>query len=285
MPQGAELMSVAEQLNYEMSPTERDKLDRDGFIVREGVFSRAECAEIARECEAMVNALVDARDSEKVVVGSYMFQRHDEFETTVKWEPFAPDLVQGIEPFAHFWEPLKDWGLDARLTDPCKAISGADEVVLFTEKLNLKRARQGGAIILHQDFPYWEPFAPQAPQVSTAMIFLDDATIANGCLEVAPGTHKQGKWPQRKDADSFGSLEMDTSTFDMGRLQPLEVPAGTVAFFGAFLVHRSLPNTSADDRRALLYSYQPSGNLHAREMMNWRRRRAQDEANKTAGNS
>jgi hypothetical protein len=30
-------------------------------------------------------------------------------------------------------------------------------------------------------------------------------------------------------------------------------------FFGAFLVHRSLPNRSDKDRRALLYSYQPGG--------------------------
>ena len=45
----------------------------------------------------------------------------------------------------------------------------------------------------------------------------------------------------------------------MSRLQPLEVKAGAVVFFGAFLVHRSLPNRSDVDRRALLYSYQPAG--------------------------
>ena len=98
------------------------------------------------------------------------------------------------------------------------------------------------------------------------MVFLDDATADNGCLEVAPGTHKAGTWPQRADADGFGSLEMDTSAFDFSRLQPLEVPAGTVAFFGAFLVHRSMPNRSSGDRRALLYSYQPSGHPHMLEL-------------------
>lgn len=274
-------MSVMTKAAYRMDADERARLDRDGYVVREAVFSPAECAAIAKESEAMVDALTAAKGSQKIVVGSYMFQRSDEFETTVKWEPFAPDLVQGIEPFAHFWPALKDWGLDARLTEPCQAISGAEELVLFTEKLNLKRARQGGAIILHQDFPYWEGFAPQAAQVSTAMIFLDDATIENGCLEVAPGSHKVGKQPQRTDTDAFGSLEMDPARFAMASLIPLEVKAGTVAFFGSFLVHRSLPNTSAVDRRALLYSYQPAGNPHAREMMNWRRRRQEQDAAKT----
>lgn len=268
--------------SFVLSPAEAAQLDRDGFVLRENVFTRAECDEMARECEAMVDALTKAKEGaekgQKLAVGSYMFERHDEFETTVKWEPFAPDLVQGVEPFAHFWKPLKDWAYDPRLIDPCKAISEADELTLFTEKLNLKRAKQGGAIILHQDFPYWEPFAPQANRVSTAMIFLDDSDTHNGTLEVAAGTHKRGKWPQRKDADAFGSLEMDASQFDHSILKPLNVKAGAVAFFGAFLVHRSLPNTSNDDRRALLYSYQPAGNPHAREMHNWRRRSQEADA-------
>ncbi len=273
-------MAVMDKTSFRMDAAELQALDRDGYILREGVFSPSECAAIAAECEAMTNSLIGQKGVEKVVVGSYMFQRDDEFETTVKWEPDAPDLVMGIEPFAHFWQPLKEWALDDRLTQPCQAISGADELVLFTEKLNLKRAHKGGPIVLHQDFPYWEPFAPQASRISTAMVFLDDAIIENGCLEVAPGSHKVGKHPQRKDADSFGSLEMDQTIFDMNRLIPLEVKAGAVAFFGAFLVHRSLPNHSKDDRRALLYSYQPAGNPHAREMMNWRRRAAEANAGK-----
>jgi hypothetical protein len=257
---------------YEMSSAERGTLERDGYVVRERVFSRAECDAIAAECEAMISSLESAKRRRKLVVGSYMFERQNELETIVKWEPGAPDVVQGVEPFAHFWPALKDWALDARLTDPCKVISDADEVCLFTEKLNLKRARHGGPIVLHQDYPYWEDFAPAAARVSTAMVFLDDATIENGCLEVAPGTHTIGKWPQRKDDEGgFGSLEMDMSKFDMSRLIPLEVPAGTVAFFGAFLVHRSLPNTSGADRRALLYSYQPVGEQHSLDLL-WRKK-------------
>lgn len=255
--------------SFTLSPTEAAQLDRDGFVLRENVFSKAECAEMARECEAMVDALMQAKQNVKTgrkhLVGSYMFQRDHEFDTMVKWEPFAPDLVQGVEPFGHFWQPLKDWGLDPRLVDPCKAITQADDLILFTEKLNLKRAKQGGAIILHQDYPYWETHAPAASRVSTAMIFLDDSDTHNGTLEVAPGTHKRGKWPQRTEADAFGALEMDTTQFDMSTLQPLNVKAGAVVFFGAFLVHRSLPNTSGDDRRALLYSYQPAGYPHSRD--------------------
>ena len=251
---------------FNLDAKEEAGLDRDGFVVREGVFSPDECAQIAADCEAMVSDLEAAKRDSKLKVGSYMFEALDDFATIVKWEPFAPDVVQGVEPFAHFCEPLRRWGLDPRLVDPCKSIVGQEDIVLFTEKLNVKRAQHGGAIVLHQDFPYWEGMTPIAHRVATAMVFLDDATIANGCLEVAPGTHKVGKHPQKKNTDGFGSLEMDDEIFDLGRLQPLEVPAGTVAYFGAFLVHRSLPNTTQGDRRALLYSYQPAGHPHGVEL-------------------
>lgn len=251
---------------FRFDEAERARYARDGFIVREGVFSAEECARIAADCESLVARLEAARRDNKIRVGSYMFEALEEEGTVVKWEPFAPDVVQGIEPFAHIDEALKGWGLDARLLDPSKDIVGEDDIVLFTEKLNVKRARHGGAIVLHQDFPYWENMTPVAHRMATAMIFLDAATRENGCLEVAPGSHTVGKQQQKKNVDGFGSLEMDEEAFDMGRLIPLEVPAGTVAYFGSFLVHRSLPNTSDKDRRALLYTYQPAGQPHGSEI-------------------
>ncbi|MFI4975388.1 MAG: phytanoyl-CoA dioxygenase family protein [Caulobacterales bacterium] len=251
--------------SHRLSAEERENLARDGYVLREAVFSPAECAAIAKDCEDLVAMLEEAKHNKKHVVGSYMFEIQRELGTVTKWEPDAPDVVQGVEPFAHISPPLKDWGLDPRLVDPCKDVVGEDEVILFTEKLNVKRARHGGPIVLHQDYPYWENMTPIAHRIATAMVFLDDATVENGCLEVAPGSHLVGKHKQR-DAEGFGSLEMDPKAFELSRLIPLEVEAGAVAYFGAFIVHRSLPNRTGGDRRALLYSYQPAGQPHSREI-------------------
>jgi len=165
----------------------------------------------------------------------------------------------GIEPVATISEILSALAHESRLLEPCKDIVGEDEIALFTEKLNFKRARKGGTVRLHQDYAYWADVAPIAHRVATAMLFLDDATIEKGCLEVAPGSHQHGA-AARKHGLGFGSREMDLSKFDEGTLVPLEAEAGSVVWFGAFLAHHSLPNRSDDDRRALLYSYQPSGN-------------------------
>jgi ectoine hydroxylase-related dioxygenase (phytanoyl-CoA dioxygenase family) len=244
-----------------MTADERARLNADGYVVREDVFDAAECADIIAECEALALRLGTEKQRHKLRVGGYMIEFERELGIVAKWEPQAPELLMGLEPVARISPPLAALGRDSRLVDPSKAVVGHDELDLFTEKLNFKRARHGGAIWLHQDYPYWADVAPIAARVATAMLFLDDATVAKGCLEVAPGSHREGVRARKGESD-FGSREMDPAAYDDRRLIPLEVRAGAVAWFGAFLVHRSLPNRSAEDRRALLHSYQPAGYPH-----------------------
>jgi ectoine hydroxylase len=256
---------MLDKVTHRLTADEKAALARDGFVLRHDVFDAADRAVIAQQCEEMVTTLEQAKRNEKREMGSYLFEAQRDYRTLVKWEPEFPDVVMGVEPFAHFAPELRDWGLDARLADPARDMIGEDEVILYTEKLNVKRAHRGGPIILHQDYPYWERSSPVAARIVTAMIFLDDADLENGCLEVAPGSHTVGKHKQW-DRDDGKGLEIDTDAFDLGRLQPLQVKAGAVVWFGAFLVHRSLPNRSDRDRRALLYSYQPAGNPTALEL-------------------
>jgi ectoine hydroxylase len=248
-------------LERRLRPDEKSTLERDGFVVRRAIFDASELRAIADACEALVQTLLDARRRRKWEVGSYVFELQREFRTMVKWEKDNPDALQGLEPFAHLSEPLRHWAHDPRFVEPMKDLVGADALGLFTEKLNVKRGRVGGPIVLHQDHPYWVGVAERPEQVGTAMLFLDDATVANGCLEVVPGSHRAGEMPRRAVGD-FGQFEMDPERYDTAQLVPLEVPAGSVAYFGPFLVHRSLPNRTAGDRRALLYSYQPAGRRH-----------------------
>jgi hypothetical protein len=244
---------------------ERDQLKTLGYVVRERAFGPAELARLRADCEAMVKRVTDASAGRrKIAVGSYMFQLEKGLVTMVKWEPAFPDVVQGVEPFAHFDLRLRDWAYDPRFIEPMKDVVGAESLELFTEKLNVKRARAGGPIVLHQDYPYWTENSDGAGEIATAIIFMDDANRANGCLEVLPGSHARGEWPRQK-IDGFGSMEMDLDGFDESQLVAVEVPAGSLVLFGSLLVHRSLPNLSEHDRRALLYSYQPAGRRHSIE--------------------
>jgi ectoine hydroxylase-related dioxygenase (phytanoyl-CoA dioxygenase family) len=66
-------------------------------------------------------------------------------------------------------------------------------------------------------------------------------------------------WPLSDADDPFARNELGDELPDGFECVPLEVPAGAVVFFGPLLVHRSEPNRSGRERRALLYSYQPPG--------------------------
>ena len=242
----------------DFTPDEQQALARDGFVIRERAFNAVEVAEIVDACEDLVQALIKDRRKKRFHLGSYTFDHSRSNHVTVKWEGDT-DIVHGIEPFAHVSPVLEKWGYDARFVDPMKQMVADPAPELFTEKLNLKRPFHGGVNPLHQDYPYWVDGSKDATRIATAMLFLDAADRENGCMEVLPGSHLRGKWPTRTDVDAFGQNEMDPKACEGLELVPVEVPAGTVLYFGSFLVHRSSPNRSARERRALLYSYQPAG--------------------------
>ncbi len=246
--------------------TEREHADlaRDGYVARERAFDLKECAAISGACEELLVFLTETARKTKHEAGAYVFEMQRRRSTMLKWEKENRDVIHGIEPFAHLSKPLMDSAHDPRFLDPARDVLGREDVALFTEKLNVKRADVGGPAVLHQDYPYWVDVTQDPAEVMTAMLFLDDATRENGCLEVAPGSHREGEAARRK-VEGFGMFEMDPAKFDLGRLVPVEVPAGSVIYFGSLLVHRSQPNRSQADRRALLYSYQPAGRPHMRE--------------------
>jgi hypothetical protein len=246
------------QTTHRLTGAERETYDTEGYVLRRDVFTPSEVASIVDDCEELVDDLVARRRAARKVYGSYVFEHLDDIGVTVKWEGDT-DVVHGVEPFAHHWPALERWAMDPRFVDPMRDLCEDDAPILYTEKLNLKRPFHGGVNPLHQDYPYWTNYADDVGRIHTAMLFLDSSTRENGCLQVLPGSHRLGVQPMRQDKDRFGNLEMDTAPFEGVELLPIEVEAGAVLMFGPLLVHKSEPNTSSLDRRALLLSYQPAG--------------------------
>ena len=248
------------------SAEELDAYERDGYVVRERAFSTDEVAEITEACERLVTTIAAQAKGNRAKAGSYVFEPHKELAMMLKWEGDT-DVLHGLEPFAHVSPEMKRWALDPRFIDPMKDICQDEEAVLFTEKLNLKRPRVGGKNPMHQDYPYWIDVRDDPSSLATAMLFLDDATLENGCLQVLPGSHHLGVARMRTDADDFGNNEMDPTPFQDSTFVPLEVPAGSVAYFGPLLIHQSATNTSLLERRTLLFSYGPHDQRHMSELM------------------
>ncbi|EMI5491011.1 phytanoyl-CoA dioxygenase family protein [Providencia stuartii] len=85
----------------------------------------------------------------------------------------------------------------------------------------------------------------------TALIFLDDATIENGCLQVIPGSHKYGLQSHNIDDFFRGKIQ----EVDENDAVYIEAKAGDVLFLHCLTMHASAVNTSAVPRRTFLPAY------------------------------
>lgn len=251
-----------------LSDAERRSYEEQGYLVRRGVLSPSEVEHLRDATEELCRDLSAAAGPSRArvrVSQHYVFELNGLKDIVLKWEPGDDDVVQGVEPFAHLHPTFIELAAHAGLVDPCADILDVPDVSLFTEKLNVKRAHVGGRYSLHQDIPYWRGVAEDPDALVTAWVALDDATAANGALEVLPGSHRLGQVPGKESGLDFERNEIDETTFDTSSMVTVEVEAGGMVVFGPYLVHRSAPNNSDRDRRAVLYTYQPAGLRTQRE--------------------
>jgi ectoine hydroxylase len=245
-----------------MSSEERAAFESDGYLVRTGVFSSDEVAALRDAVEEVAarvkgRALRDGAGPEARMEDGHRIQFSSKAAVQWEWREGSEE-IRLIEPVSHLDDRLAALFDDPRLTEPASDAVGAATVGAFTSKLNLKRGSEGSEFPYHQDYPYWYVACGQdAGEIATAMIFLDDASAANGALRVLPGS--QGRGPAPRDPDDPTRFLADPKQLDRSDERTVEVPAGSMLLFGSFLVHRSSPNHSGADRRALLLSFQPAG--------------------------
>ena len=209
------------------TPAQRDAMARDGYLVVQGFFGTEEVAMLRR----WTAELTDAPE----VPGRHMVYHEDSLV-----EP-GRRVVQRIENFCPFHDGFDQVVRRGRLADwTARLMDGP--VVLFKEKINFKMPGADG-FKAHQDQAAgWTRFAPL---FVTALVTIDRSTVANGCLELVAGRHREGmlgpEW-QPLPEDGLGLL-------------PVETEPGDVIFFDSFAPHASKPNLTADPRRILYLTY------------------------------
>ena len=164
-----------------------------------------------------------------------------------------------IEPFHELHPVFERLVDDSRIVAPMCELVGTSRVALFTDKLNLKRPREGSRFQWHQDSPYWAHFCGHLDRLPNVMLTLDDADETNGCFRLIPGSHARGILPGREGEGVLGPLFTHPAQFDERRAVAAALPAGSLVFFSPHSVHGSQPNRSDRPRRALVLTYQPGG--------------------------
>jgi phosphonate degradation associated HDIG domain protein len=151
-----------------------------------------------------------------------------------------------------------------RIAPVIEGLAG-EAFVPFKDKENEKHPG-GGAFGAHQDFAAYQAFGPRYN--ITAMLTIDPATRANGCLEFAQGwkerARESGNWVQSwvqdrpllrfndggpKHGDVVAEIE---AALDW---QIVETNPGDLVLFDSFVPHRSSTNQSSASRRAMFLTF------------------------------
>lgn len=253
-----------------LTDSERAQFQRDGYILRERVFGTDELAALRATVEAVIASVIEHAERPDAGATFTLGDGHRiqfSSQTAIQWEwDEGSRAVRLIEPFTHLHPRFEGLWEDARFTEPMRdMVGGGHDVSPYTCKLNFKRPREGSEFPWHQDYTYWYAFTPQtAHQIATAILFLDDVDAGNGGLRVLPGSHHRG--PAPRDPSDPTKFLADPTRIDASQERLVSAPAGSLLCFGSLMLHRSSPNRSERQRRAILLSFQPSGRPRQQEL-------------------
>ncbi len=207
--------------------TRRAAWEHYGYLLVRGFFDAAAVARILALTEELQHA-PEARGRH------WVYHEASLVDTMQK-------VIQRIENFCPFHAGFDRLVRAGRLAGWVAGLMGGP-VVLFKEKINFKMPGAPG-FKAHQDQQAgWSVYAPR---FVTAMVSMDSATIANGCLQMVPGRHRQGLI-----GEEWAPLDEDAMTY-----VPVPTAPGDMIFFDSFAPHASKPNFTGAPRRILYLTY------------------------------
>lgn len=113
--------------------------------------------------------------------------------------------------------------------------------------------------VWHQDMVYWKG----KPNKLTIWIPLNETTEQTGSMHYMPGTHKKlykkilKDGHIKKDIEDYWKSTNDTVKYDAKKVTA-ELKKGDIVIHHACTMHGSSKNTLAQERYALIFTYQPS---------------------------
>lgn len=209
---------------------------RDGFIVLDSLFSDKEVQAMKDDLKRIQQIDTDHLVREKTGGVAKTIYRVHEADS-----PTASTIFHGATRSTRLLEPAQQL-----LEDP--------ELYVYHTKCNLKTAIDGSVWQWHQDFGTWHIDGVKEPNMTTALIMLDEPTEMGGCLYFIPGSHKLGSLqPAFDDTTGYRFYVVPKPTMidilaSHSSVVPIIGKPGTVVFFDPNIVHASGHNLSGDDR-------------------------------------
>ena len=124
-----------------------------------------------------------------------------------------------------------------------------DHVAVFRSMFMNKPAHWEQTLAWHQDVG--DGWGIDCNPTTTVWTALDDATAANGCMQIVPGSHHRGIINERH----FLTAEEEAQHAPPADVVDLEAEAGEAILLHNFMLHRSGTNPTPSPRRAFSATY------------------------------
>ena len=179
-------------------------------------------------------------------------------ETLNKRDPAAGGVLQVV----NIWKQdtlFRRHHSNLKLVESARQLTGASTLRIFHDQILSKPPKNGRPVPWHQDYGYWQMVTPA--DLVTCWVALDDATIANGCMNVVPGSHKWGLLAEHTDLDSDDpdALLKAFTPPDGAKVEkvPVEIPAGHCMWHHCLTLHGTYENRTDKPRRAVITHLMP----------------------------
>jgi phytanoyl-CoA hydroxylase len=250
-----------------LTPQEVERFHRDGYLKFRSVLDEQAVQTLRDALErTMVQEMAREDFSGLPPEFAYGHDRHGE-------DAAGKRPARAIHQFVNMWKVAPEFREtlhNPQITGAIRDLMGAERIRLWHDQVISKPPGDNAHFACHHDFYFW-PL--DRPTMITCWLALDDATPANGCMHVVPGSHRDPRF-QPPDCDMSedihlspvplgqgepGSLYNDVRTWMPDRAVPIPLKAGECMFHHCLNYHMTPQNRTDRQRRAFVMIYMPDG--------------------------
>ncbi|MCK6445049.1 MAG: phytanoyl-CoA dioxygenase family protein [Planctomycetes bacterium] len=235
---------------YVVTPEERERFHRDGYVHLHGVLAEDELRELERDYDRFLRR-------EIAVPGKDFCDMSGDYQRT----PDEYSIVNVMLPRRYHaaWQGNL---YERRAASIAEALQGPGLVLDYDQLLAKRPFKEDAVFGWHQDLAYW--IVTPDTRTATCWLAVDDSTLENGCLRFAVGSHREPTLrphrPASGDREKSHALVCDVDeTRDCVRAAPIR--RGDVTVHSERVAHGSGGNRTAGWRRAYVVAFRSAATV------------------------
>ncbi len=249
-----------------LTSEETERFYRDGYLKFRRVLQEAQVERLRAALDRVI-AEEATREDDTGLPPEFAYG-HDR-----KADAGSRREARAIHQFVNMWKVAPEYREvihTPAITGAIRDLMGVAQIRLWHDQVISKPPGDNAHFSCHHDFYFW-PL--DRPTMITCWLALDDATAANGCMHVIPGSHRDPRFqpvgcdlspdihlePAPLGPGEPGSLYQEVRTWMPDRAVPVELKAGECMFHHCLNYHLTPQNTTDRQRRAFVMIYMPDG--------------------------